>query len=54
MSIKKDKSTLTRKLNITIKPQIDDILRSLADKTGLKMATIVEKGILLFNRKENQ
>ena len=48
MKIKRDKATLTKKINLTIKPEIDNILRDLAARTGLKMATIVEKGILLF------
>lgn len=49
----KNKNTLCKRTNFTLKPEIDDLLRELAAKTGLKMATIIEKGILLFE-KENK
>lgn len=53
MKIKRDKTTLVKKINITIKPEIDIILRKISADTGLKMATIIEKGILLFNKVRN-
>lgn len=42
-----------KRVNFSIKKEIEEALRSLANKTGLKMSTIVEKGILLF-KKENE
>lgn len=48
-----NKKQLCKRTNFTLKPEIDELLRQLAAKTGLKMATIVEKGILLFE-KENK
>ena len=33
--------------------EIEVILRELADKTGLKMSMIVEKGILILSNNEN-
>ena len=45
---KPKQTPLVRRFNLTIKPEIDDILRKLAARTGLKMATIIERGILMF------
>ena len=46
----KPKDKLVRRFNVTIKPEIDSLLRNLSTRTGLKMATIIEKGILLFEK----
>lgn len=43
----------TIRINVTLTKETEELLRSLANKTGLKMSTIVEKGILLF-KKENE
>jgi predicted DNA-binding protein len=39
-----------KRTNISMKPEIDALLRSLSKKTGLKMATVIEKGILMFEK----
>ena len=39
---------MRKRTNITLKPEIDKLLRELAEKTKLKMSTIIEEGILLF------
>jgi hypothetical protein len=43
----------TETKTFTIKKEIVQLLRQLSDKTGLKMSTIIERGILLV-QKENQ
>lgn len=36
---------LTKKLNLQLKPEIDAMLREISEKTGLKLVTIISKGI---------
>ena len=43
---------LVKRTNISMKPEINLLLRKLSKETGLKMATIIEKGILLFEKEK--
>lgn len=36
---------MTKRLNLELKPDIDKMLREIAVKTGLKLVTIISKGI---------
>ncbi len=36
---------MSKRLNLKLKPTIDAMLREIAKKTGLKLVTIISKGI---------
>ena len=36
---------MSKRLNLKLRPDIDKMLREIADKTGLKLVTIISKGI---------
>jgi hypothetical protein len=44
---------MRKRTNITLKPEIDILLRELAARTKLKMSTIVENGILIIKEIED-
>lgn len=43
-----------KRLNFSLREESEKLLRSLALKTGLKMSTIIEKAIELFERSVNE
>lgn len=38
------------RMTFTIPENVEQILREISETTGLKMSTIIEKGILLFQK----
>ncbi len=42
---------MTKRLNLALAPRIDQMLRDIAAKTGLKLVTIISQGIEAQHRK---
>lgn len=40
--------------NFTLTKETDQLIRQLSEKTGLKMSTIIEQAIKLWNKKFNE
>lgn len=44
----------TKRLNLKLKPETDTLLRTIASDTGLKLVTIIDKGIHLYDARRKQ